>query len=119
MTARLYAALGIAAGAVACLVALMLRGSGQLPGLSLALVAAGGAAAVLALVGLVVHRSQRRPGAAIVLAAAGWMAGTAAVGSGARGGAPGIGVLWSPAAVLLVVGGYGLVSAARREAGRG
>jgi peptidoglycan/LPS O-acetylase OafA/YrhL len=108
--ARLLTALGTALAALVTVGVLMARGTGALAGPPAQMIGTACAATALAAAGLALSGRRPRLGGTLVVAAAGLLLGTAAVSSG-----NGLGLLWLPAALLLTLGAYGLVSGFRRR----
>lgn len=107
--ARLLTALGAALAALVTGILLLAKGAGALEGVPTRLLTAALAPPLLAAAGLGLSGRWPRLGGTLVVAAAGLLLGTAAVSSGT-----GPGLLWLPAALLLTLGAYGLVSGFRR-----
>ncbi len=105
--ARALAGLGAALGVVATAGALLARQSGRLETVSPRFLAGTAVPPLLAILGLSLYDRWPRLSGALVMAAAGWMAGNVIAASG------GIGLLWVPAALLLVQGAYTLLKGAR------
>lgn len=107
--ARLFTVFGAALAALVTGGLLLAKGAGALEGVPARLLAAALAPPLLAAAGLCLYDRRPRLGGTLVVVAAGLLLGTAAVTSG-----NGPGLLWLPAALLLTVGAYGLVSGFRR-----
>ncbi len=107
--ARLLTALGAALAVLVTAGLLLAKGAGALAGVSWRLTVASLAPPFLAAAGLGLYDRRPRLGGTLVVVAAGLLLGTAAVSS-----ADGPGLLWLPAALLLTLGAYGLVSGFKR-----
>lgn len=107
--ARLFTALGAALAALVTAGLLLAKGAGALEGTTWRLIVASLAPPLLATAGLGLSSRRPRLGGTLVVVAAGLLLGTAAATSGT-----GPGLLWLPAALLLTLGAYGLVSGFKR-----